>query len=302
MKCRVCGGEATIKLNSYNLKICEKDFLRFFEKRVEGAIREYRMFTHKERILVAVSGGKDSLVLWEVLSRLGYHTTGYHLNLNIPGASELAQEKVENFARSRGQELIIEHLSELLGAGIERASRVMKKPACSVCGMVKRYRFNRLAGEKGFSVVATGHHLDDECATLLGNILHWQEGYLARQYPVLEEKEGLVRRAKPLVYVGEEEIKIYARIREIDFTSEPCPYSKGATSLVYKRLIQELERQMPSTKIYFLKAFFKKYQQKFQEPETRTSLHPCPECGYLTVGEICNFCSLRKKLLKVSSE
>jgi len=302
MKCRICGGEATIKLKSYNIKLCEQDFLNFFKRRVAEAIREYKMFTHQDRILVAVSGGKDSLSLWDILAQMGYQTTGYHLYLNIADASEQAFEAVKNFADKNNLPLIVDRLDEIIGAGIEQASKVMKKPPCSVCGMIKRYRFNRLAEEKGFSVVVTGHHLDDECATLLGNLLHWQEGYLARQYPVLEEKEGLVKRAKPFVYVGEEEIKIYARVRGINYVQTPCPYSRGATSLIYKRIIKEIEEQMPSTKIYFLKAFFKNYRERFYAEEEKVKLHPCPECGYLTVGEICNFCLLKKKLQKFSSQ
>jgi len=297
MKCKICGGSASIKLESHNLKICEKDFLKFFERRVESTIKEYKMFTPKERILVAVSGGVDSLILWEVLLRLGYQVVGYHLNLNIPNASEPALEKVQAFAKDRNRELIIENLSEILVASLEQASKIMRKPTCSVCGMLKRYRFNRIACEKKFDVVTTGHHLDDESATLLGNILHWQEGYLARQFPVLTEREGMARKVKPLVFVSKEEIEIYAKVREIDFIRSACPYSKGATSIIYKQIINQLEKEMPSTKIFFLKTFFKKYQSRFKEDKILSNqLKPCSQCGYLTIAELCGFCSLKNKL------
>lgn len=294
----MCKGEATIKLEAYNTKLCERDFLTFFERRVSNAIKEYQMFPHSARILAAVSGGKDSLVLWDVLARLGYNVTGYHLYLDIPDSSEDAIAISQEFARGKNSELILERLHDILGADIIAASRVMKKPACSVCGMIKRYRFNRLAEQKGFDVVITGHHLDDESAALMGNMLHWQEGYLARQYPVLAERPGMVRKAKPLVYVSKKEIEIYARVRGIKFASSDCPYAKGATSTYYKKAVNQLEDDMPSTKIYFLKTFFSKYRGYFKEDKSEATgeLHPCPECGYLTVADLCNFCFLKKKL------
>jgi len=298
MKCRVCGQEAFIKLESCNTKLCNRDFLAFFERRVKNAIKDFAMLTHQDRVLVAVSGGKDSLALWDVLRRLGYNVSGYHLVVNIPGSSEDALAKSQAFAEKNLAKLIVENLADLIDADIKAAARVMKRPACSVCGMVKRYRFNRLASEQGFSAVVTGHHLDDESATLLGNLVHWQESYLARQYPVLDAKPGMVKKAKPLIYVSKKEIEIYARLREIAFASSECPYAEGATSLVYKDLVNSLENKMPSTKIYFLKTFFRKYRSYFKDTQMEGTgeLHPCPECGYLTVAPLCNFCQLKQKL------
>jgi len=298
MKCKICRGEASIKLEAYNIKLCERDFLTFFERRITDAIKEYRMFSHQDRILLAASGGKDSLALWDVLFRLGYNVTGYHLDLGIPGSSEESLALCREFAQGKNGELVVDKLADILDGDIKQASIVMKKPACSVCGMIKRYRFNRLAEEKGFDVVVTGHHLDDEAAALLGNMLHWQEGYLARQYPVLQKRPGMVRKAKPLVYVSKKEIEIYARVRNIKFASSDCPYSQGATSIYYKKAVNQLEEDMPSTKIFFLKTFFSKYRGYFHEDklEATGELHPCPECGYLTVADLCNFCFLKKRL------
>ena len=299
MKCRVCKGEATIKLDSYNTKLCDRDFLAFFEKRIREGIHDYKMFTHEDRILAAISGGKDSLVMWDVLLRLGYNVTGYHLYLNIPDSSEHALEVVKLFAQQRKATFILENLRDIIPGDIREASMVTKKPTCSVCGMVKRYRFNRLATERGFTTVITGHHLDDESAVLLGNLMHWQEGYLARQFPVLEERPGMVRKAKPLIYASKEEIEIYTRLRAIQFASSDCPLGGDATSHYYKKAIKQLEKDMPSTKIFFIKTFYKKYRAYFKDQESGLAgeLKPCPKCGSLTVAPICNFCALCEKLI-----
>ena len=83
MKCRKCGGAAVLELRRHNAAFCTLDFLEFFQNQVREAIRKYRMFTRDERVLVAVSGGKDSLALWDVLIDEGYHTTGLYLDLGI---------------------------------------------------------------------------------------------------------------------------------------------------------------------------------------------------------------------------
>ena len=76
MRCRKCGAKAVINMRQHKLALCKTHFLEWFVEQTERFIRKYRMFTRHERILVAVSGGKDSLALWDVLWRLGYRPTG----------------------------------------------------------------------------------------------------------------------------------------------------------------------------------------------------------------------------------
>ena len=83
MKCRKCGGGAVIELPRHNVAFCAPDFQEFFRKQVAEAIRKHKMFTTEEPVLVAVSGGKDSLALWDVLIETGYQTAGLYLGLGI---------------------------------------------------------------------------------------------------------------------------------------------------------------------------------------------------------------------------
>ncbi len=102
MKCKRCAGKATVQLRSHNAAFCKPCFLFFFQRNVERSIARERMFTHDERMLVAVSGGKDSLALWDTLIELGYRTEGLYLGLGIGAYSAASQEKVERFAAARG--------------------------------------------------------------------------------------------------------------------------------------------------------------------------------------------------------
>ena len=166
MKCRKCGGAAALELRRHNAAFCSPHFIEFFRKQVAEAIHHYRMLSRDEEVLVAVSGGKDSLALWDVLLEDGYRTAGLYLDLGIFEYSEESRAKCEAFAAARGQKLYVERVAEAVGAPIPEVQKVTRRPTCSACGLSKRYLMNRAALEHGFPVVATGHNLDDEAATL----------------------------------------------------------------------------------------------------------------------------------------
>src|SRR2546422_10067297 len=107
MKCRKCGGTAVLELRRHNAAFCAPDFLDFFRNQVREAIRKYRMLEKDEHVLVAVSGGKDSLALWDVLLDEGYSTTGLYLDLGIFDYSIESRAKGETFAAARGGPLIV---------------------------------------------------------------------------------------------------------------------------------------------------------------------------------------------------
>jgi uncharacterized protein (TIGR00269 family) len=292
MRCRKCGGSAAIELRRHNAAFCAPHFVEFFRRQVSEAIHKHAMFTRDETIMVAVSGGKDSLALWEVLLEEGYRTAGLYLDLGIFDYSSESKAKCEAFAAMRGQRLIIERVADEVGAPIPDVQRVTRRPACSACGLSKRYLMNRAALAHGYQIVATGHNLDDEAATLFGSVLHWQMDALPRQSPVLPSTHPkLVRRVKPLYRLSELETAAYAFLRGIDYIVEECPFSMGATSLKHKDVLNRLEEASPGAKHNFLFGFLEKARPVFERLENVT-LMECSSCGQATTGEICAFCKL----------
>src|SRR5258705_5189943 len=237
MKCRKCGAGAVIELPRHNAAFCSPDFKEFFRKQVAEAIRKHKMFTADESILVAVSGGKDSLALWDVLIETGYRTAGLYLDLGIFEYSVESKSKCEAFAASRGQKLIVESLPERVGAAIPEVQKGTRRPTCSACGLSKRYLMNRAAVDHGYPVIATGHNLDDEGAGLFGNVLHWQMDPLSRQSPALASTHPkLARRGKPLHRLFEPETAAYPFPPGIHYTADGCPFAKGATSTTHNKI------------------------------------------------------------------
>ena len=298
MKCKKCGRPASVKLSEYNLKLCDEHFFEFIESRVEKAIKKFKMFTKQDKILVAVSGGKDSMVLWNVLVKLGYNADGLFIKLGHDYQVKPAYEKVEKLSKELNRLLIIEDATKYLyGLSTFEAAKILRRSTCSFCGMVKRYLMNKAAVENNYDVLVTGHNLDDEASVLLGNILHWQTGYITRSYPVLEKThEKFVKKAKPLALNYEEHIRLYAEKQGIDFLPTACPFSLGATSKVYKSIIRQLESEQRGITLSFYLGYIREKEDIFKIDENTPQLNSCSVCGYPTTAKVCSFCKNRERL------
>ena len=302
MNCTKCKTKAVIGLPRHNAAFCKICFNGFVHEQVARAVKSERMFGPQDRILVAVSGGKDSLTLWSILLTLGYRADALYVDLGIRGYSETSHEKVQRFAEKLGQshetKLIVHTVQEQAGAGIRELAMLIRRPTCSTCGTIKRYQFNRAAVEQNYDVMATGHNLDDEAARLLGNVLHWQTEYLDKQGPSLPASvEGFAKKVKPLYRLSEREIAAYAVLNRIDYIVEECPMAKGSKMLLYKEVLNRLETESPGTKQRFYCGFLER--DAAREPRTgtmqdhdRAALQPCTTCGQPTSAEVCSYCKM----------
>jgi uncharacterized protein (TIGR00269 family) len=297
MKCRRCREPAVIDVPRHNAGFCADCFTRLCREQVRKAIEEHDMMAPGDRILVAVSGGKDSLGLWQLLRELGYQADGLYVGLGIGEYSDSSGDYARAFAKQHDWPLLEVDLKSTYGFDVPQGSKAIKRVPCSACGLSKRHVFNDAALANGYDVLATGHNLDDEAAVLLGNVLRWDIGYLGRQHPVLPEAPGFVRKVKPLVRLGERELAAYCVLTGIDYIIEECPMAAGNRHLGYKKLLNEIEERSPGTKAAFLFNFLERGHERFAADavEEREDLHPCPECGAPTPAEVCAFCRLRAR-------
>jgi tRNA-5-methyluridine54 2-sulfurtransferase len=297
MKCTRCRGLAEVALPSHHAGFCRECFFVFFRNQVSRAIEKHGLLSMEDRVLVALSGGKDSLALAWQLRDLGYDVTGLHLDLAIPGSSTQARELAERFCREQGIALhVVETARE--GLPILQVKERIRRPICSACGSIKRYYFNRFAIEGGYTALATGHNLNDEVARLFSNVLSWDEDYLGGQGPLLEPRDGFVRKVKPLFRVTEFETAAFCFLRAVEYASIPCPFSKGATFTFYKTLWDALESEQPGRRISFYEQFLKRGRPAFAASSStrRAALTRCLACGYPTSQETCSVCRLREQL------
>ncbi len=291
MKCIRCKKEAEVELKSHNAAFCRDCFLEFFYRQITKGIKQFKMFSKKDRLLIAVSGGKDSMALWDALIELGYNVEGLFINLGIDNFSDAAEEKVKAFAELKGVGLNIVDLKKE-GIAIPEVVKKTRKVPCAICGQIKRYYFNKVGLDGGFDVLLTGHNLDDETSRLFSNTLHWKIEYLQDQKPLLPSENGLLKKAKPMWRLTEFETAVYAFFRKIDYLEISCPFSKGATFSQYKRHLNAIEYESPGTKIDFYQGFLKNMLPILEEKKEKVA-NFCKNCGYPTFGELCTVCKLK---------
>jgi tRNA-5-methyluridine54 2-sulfurtransferase len=296
MKCRVCREAAVIDIRRHNANFCVEHFVRLCRDQVAKAIDEFEMATPGDRLLVAVSGGKDSLAVWDILRELGYEADGLYIGLGIGEYSDRSGAMTRAFAEARGWPLQEIDLREVHGYDVPTAAKVTRRVPCSACGLSKRHLFDQAAIDGGYDAVVTGHNLDDEAAVLFGNTLRWQEEYLARQLPVLPARHGFPRKIKPLVRLGERETAAYCVLRGIDYVVEECPMAAGNKHLGYKEALNEIEARSPGSKHAFYFGFLERAAPRFADAAPAAPEAPglglCATCGAPTTGEVCAFCRL----------
>jgi tRNA-5-methyluridine54 2-sulfurtransferase len=287
-KCTRCKEPPSIRLTSHHAILCPDCFLHYFRTAVRRAMKKFGTGADQP-LLVAVSGGKDSLALWNVLHELGYPTKGLHINLGIEVFSRASRETIERFARNRQLGWAEYSIQQELGYSLPEIAKGTRRKICSVCGTVKRQLLNRLTVREGFSCLAIGHNLDDEAGRLLGNMVRHRTQYLEKQYPFLPSTHPrLPAKLKPLYRLESHEIRTYCKLADITPVDAKCPFSRGATSHVFKEALHFLEGKMPGTKRDFLFTFLG--QRKPPQPDSPYEL--CRVCGEPAYGNLCSVCNL----------
>jgi len=301
MKCTRCRGPANHRFPQHNVRFCDECLGVFIRRQVEKAIKKYGMLKPGQRVVAAISGGKDSLTLWQILCDLGYDAVGLHLTLDLGPFSEKSLQASQAMAQRLGRELVVRSMIDLTGRPLLDIVRANRREFCSVCGTLKRNFLNRLTRELGADTLASGHHLDDEAGRLLGNMIRGHQGHLDRQWPVLEgmdgdgeanEGGGLVRKIKPLCRLAGSEIKSFAKSLNLPAAYGKCPRSKGATLPFYQEAVNLLEERMPGTK---RDLYFGFLRRKGSPPPAPAPSGHCSRCGAPTFVEICAACRLLQR-------
>ncbi len=223
-------------------------------KKTTKAIVDYQMIQDGDRIMVGLSGGKDSWALLQVLDVLRQRApvTFSLVAVNVDsGYKEYKHGLIAQTCKARGWDYRIEHTG--IGEAIEDILDEGATP-CSLCARLRRGVLYRIAKETGATKIALGHHADDFIETLLLNLFF--AGSLKAMPAKLVSDDGEHVVIRPLVYVGEDEARAYTKECELPIIGCCCP-ACGDLSLQRqrtKRLLMELEREHPGVKQSMLKA------------------------------------------------
>lgn len=294
-KCTRCRQQATIPMPSHHANFCQDCFIHFFKTSVLRGIKHFPI-SKETPLAIAVSGGKDSLALWDILEELGYKTHGLFLDLGIPEFSEPSREAVGNFASQKWLTWSLYSIKEEFGFSLPEIRAKLRGKICAYCGRLKRNFLNRLSVRQGLQTLATGHNLDDEAGRLLGNLLGQRQRYVNKQSPYLPSPHPQIpAKIKPLYRLDIQEIITYCHLRDIEPFSGVCPFSKGATTKIMKQALTLIESEMPGTKRSFLFSYIK--QASLEKDQSLFGI--CKQCGQPAYDDLCSICRLKDRISNI---
>jgi len=223
-------------------------------KKVTKAITEFNLIEDGDRVMVGVSGGKDS---WALISILDLLRKRAPISFSLvavtvdSGYDGYRHDLIAKTCEQRGWEYRIEHTG--IGETMDDLLEVGATP-CSLCARLRRGVLYRIATEIGATKIALGHHLDDFIETLLLNLFF--AGSLKAMPARLVSDNGAHLVVRPLVYVTESEARLYVKDEALPIISCCCPVC-GDLSLQrqqIKRLIAQLEVEHPDIKSSMIRA------------------------------------------------
>ncbi len=250
--CNKCKAQAIIFQRYSGMHLCEKHFAEDVERKVKRTMRKYSMVKKNDRIAVAVSGGKDSIVLLYLLNEIFSCRRDIELfAITVDeGIKEYREDTIKS-ARKITKELKIEHhifsFKEEYDISLDEIVIGKEKAPCTFCGVFRKSILNRTAKYLSATKVATGHDLDNEAQSIMMNYLRGDIGRLARFIPSRIQK-GFVPRVKPLREIPEREVPLYGVIKGLYMDSRECPYAHLSLRSHIRDMLNEFENKHPGTK------------------------------------------------------
>ncbi len=307
-RCRVCGRRAKYYVPWSNAWFCPEHFIRYVERSVFRVYEKYIGGRHR-RVLFAVSGGKDSVSLLHILAPKllseGVDVSILFIDLGIEGYTSKALKIVEENASMLKIPLIVSRLRDYGYTITDVAElyfkKLLRRPVCSICGMVKRYLMNRIAYEEGYDLVLTGHTLDDAAAFTLVNILSGRIDELVKIKPYNPGNHKLIARGKPLLFTYEAETKWYVEARNLPVLRVKCPYTPVEEGLVseIKAMLHRLEERHPGIMRMYMRNLIDKLQPAISREIKESRLVYCSVCGMPSSTDPCGFCRIRSRILEL---
>jgi len=217
-------------------------------KILEAGIRNFQLISEGDCILVGISGGQDSLALFELLSTPLITTTNdfrllpVHVDLGYKEKGERLSDRLHRFFKERNRELII--IKTDIGPLVH--SDFNRKNPCFLCSRMRRHEIYKMATQMGCNKIAYGHHKDDIIETFLINIFFGRE--ISTMMPKQSVFGGKLHIIRPLVYIEEDLVKKFAAEQEFPTFRNPCPTAGNSKRAFIKKLLADLEKDYPAIK------------------------------------------------------
>ncbi|MFA5763366.1 MAG: TIGR00269 family protein [archaeon] len=310
-KCEICGKKRVITLGYGPHYFCDKHFVNFFETRIKKTIRKYNLISPKEKLLVALSGGKDSIVTLKMLHKF-YSKRNEIKAIIIDEGVDGYRDKAIKLAIKTCKELNVNYklisFEKEFGITNDKLMPLLIKNqklggTCAFCGTLRRHIMNKYAKKMKMDKLVTGHNLDDETQSFVMNVFNNDFDRLLRMGATagVIEHEGFIKRIKPLYETPEKEIIAYCAYKEIPhYSQDCCPYSYTAKRNEFREMLNNFETRFPGTEFSILR-FYENLKKelmpsKEMKIEMESKLKKCKNCKEPTQKEFCKTCEMIEKL------
>ena len=287
--------------------MCKKCFIKSLEYKTKRTVSKFSMIKHDDRVAVAVSGGKDSLallnILKNILSAANPELVAITVDEGINGYRDESLNIVKNFCSRIGVENRVTSFSELFGLTMDKAMEVRpseKISSCSMCGTFRRRSIDLLAESCEANVIATGHNLDDFIQTFFINLFAGDVERIGWTYPEpVEYGASGLRKIKPLTEIYENELVMYAIQENIPFQVEECPYKDESIRSEFRSHLNNLEKIHPGIKYNAYNSILKIAKKVKSTNDVINRGHSiCMVCNRDSSSSICSVCRIRNMLVK----
>ena len=288
-------------------KLCKKCFAESIEAKVRQTIVRYGMFSFSDKIAVAVSGGKDSLSLLQILVKIEKNRPKASLSaVTVDEGIKGYRDEALNIAAEECEKLGVAYnvvsFKQLFGFTLDelveqkRSKNDVKVTACAYCGILRRRALNVAAREVGANKIATGHTLDDEAQTVLMNIFRGDVARLAKEKPVTDDVHPkLVQRVKPFCEIPENESALYAYVKKKRFHASPCPYATEALRNDFRAILNQMETKHAGTKFTIFNSL-ERLRPALAAIASESKFNECSQCGEPSSGGLCKVCEILKEM------
>jgi uncharacterized protein (TIGR00269 family) len=265
------------------------------------------MLQEEDRIAVAISGGKDSAVLLDILHKIESNfpkseIVAVTIDEGIRGYRSEALDAARELTKTLGFDLEVFSFQDLIGHSLDEIVEKRDKSserslgACSYCGVFRRRALNEAAIELGADVIATGHNLDDEAQTVLMNIMRGDSKRIARtNVPRSRSIEGLIPRIKPITEISERDIVAYAHQLELVYHDVPCPYAGEAYRNDLRLFLNEMEHKRPGTLLAVLRSA-ETMTTVFLNSQSNWKPMACERCRMPSPSKVCKACEMLEEI------
>jgi len=276
--------------------VTKDDFNRKIENTVIKTIEKYKLLEEGEKIAVALSGGKDSVLTLHILNKLknkfNIDLVAITIDEGVSGYRNEGVEAARQNAEETGIELIEKSFFDEFNFNLDDIFNNYKS-ACIPCGIFRRYLLNRTAYEVGASKIATGHNMDDEIQSFIMSFARADFRRFSKFGPKLDAiHPKLIPRIKPLWKVPEKDVGTWAVLNNIDVHFAECPYSYMSLRSKIKAFLNKMESRQKGSKKNILKSFDK----SFQFEKKLVNLYECEICGEPSSLNICKACKMLDKI------